>query len=80
MRLHWRLRPSGASEHYDEIDAIFSRKGAYRRFKDFLARVGALERWYAYENEAKEKRCASGARKTGSTWPGERRTLRSVSI
>ena len=41
--------------HYDEIAAIFSRKGAYRRFKDFLVRVGALENWYAYEAKAKEK-------------------------
>ncbi len=41
--------------HYDEIAAIFSRKGAYRRFKDFLSRVGALEDWYAYEAEAREK-------------------------
>ncbi len=42
-------------KHYDEIAAIFSRKGAYRRFKDFLVRVGALESWYEYEAEAKEK-------------------------
>ncbi len=43
------------NDRYDEIADIFSRKGAYRRFKDFLIRVGALERWYAYESEAKEK-------------------------
>jgi Uncharacterised protein family (UPF0158) len=41
-------------DRYDDIAAIFSRKGAYRRFKDFLIRVGALEDWYAYEAEAKE--------------------------
>jgi hypothetical protein len=30
-------------EHYDNVEAIFSRKGAYRRFKDFLIHVGALD-------------------------------------
>lgn len=41
--------------HYDEVAAIFSRKGAYGRFKDFLIRVGALDSWYEYENAAREK-------------------------
>ena len=50
-----RFAADELNDRYDEIAAIFSRKGAYRRFKDFLIRVGALERWYAYENEAKEK-------------------------
>ena len=42
-------------DHFDEIYRIFSRKGAYRRFKDFLQRIGRLEGWYAYENAATEK-------------------------
>ena len=42
-------------ERYDEIADIFRRKGGYRRFKDFLHRIGALDAWYAYENEATEK-------------------------
>ena len=50
-----RFAAERLDEHYDEIAAIFSRKGAYRRFKDFLIRIGALEDWYAYEAEAKEK-------------------------
>jgi hypothetical protein len=50
-----RFAAERLDEHYDEIDAIFSRKDAYRRFKDFLIRVGALDAWYEYENEAKEK-------------------------
>jgi hypothetical protein len=50
-----RFAADELDQHYDEIAAIFSRKGAYRRFKDFLARVGVLDRWYAYESEAKEK-------------------------
>ncbi len=50
-----RFAAEQLDEHYDEIAAIFSRKGAFRRFKDFLLRVGVLESWYAYESEAKEK-------------------------
>src|SRR5215469_3955560 len=33
-------------DDYDEVRHIFSRKGAYRRYKDLLMRRGALERWY----------------------------------
>jgi hypothetical protein len=50
-----RFAAERLDDHYDEIAAIFSRKGAYRRFKDLLIRVGALDSWYAYEGEAKEK-------------------------
>jgi hypothetical protein len=39
---------------YDEVRRIFSRKGAYRRFKDFLVRRGALDRWHDFSNKAEE--------------------------
>lgn len=35
----------------DEVRAIFSRKGAYRRYKNFLIDHGMLDQWHAYENE-----------------------------
>jgi len=38
----------------DEVQLIFSRKGAYARFKDLLVRRGALDRWYAFEEKAEE--------------------------
>ena len=41
-------------EDYDEIRRIFSRRGAYRRYKDLLAQRGALERWYDFSNKAEE--------------------------
>ncbi len=50
-----RFAAERLDDRYDEVADIFSRKGAYRRFKDFLGRVGALESWYEYQNEAKEK-------------------------
>jgi hypothetical protein len=42
-------------DHYDEIDGIFSRKGAYRRFKDYLRQIDRLDEWHAYEEAAAEK-------------------------
>ncbi len=37
---------------FDEVRAIFSRRGAYPKFKALLARRGATDRWHAFENEA----------------------------
>jgi hypothetical protein len=54
-RLVMRFAAEEFADHYDDVAAIFSRSGAYRRFKDLLTREGALERWYAFEAAAKEK-------------------------
>lgn len=44
-----------ASEHmpddYNQIRDIFSRKGAYARYKRFLENRGLLDTWYQYEDE-----------------------------
>lgn len=34
---------------------IFSRKGAYSRFKQLLQATGTLDKWYAFEERATEK-------------------------
>lgn len=39
---------------FDEVRRIFSRKGAYARFKDLLVRRNELERWYEFEAKAEE--------------------------
>ncbi len=39
---------------YDRVWQIFGRRGAYRRFKDFLESKGLLERWYDFENQREE--------------------------
>lgn len=54
-RLVMRFADEVLPDHADEIGDIFSRKGAYRRFEDFLARIHALERWYEFENAETEK-------------------------
>ncbi len=38
-------------EEFDYVRGIFSRSGAYRRFKDFLARRGLLHKWYDFEEK-----------------------------
>ena len=35
----------------DEVRRIFTRKGAYARFKDLLDRRGALDHWYDFEKK-----------------------------
>lgn len=42
-------------EQYDAVDRIFSRRGAYGRFKDLLEGLDKLEAWYKYEEEATRK-------------------------
>jgi hypothetical protein len=38
-------------DDYDEVHDIFRRRGAYRRFKDFLENKDLLDAWHEYENE-----------------------------
>ncbi|MDJ0818752.1 MAG: UPF0158 family protein [Desulfobacterales bacterium] len=38
----------------DELDRIydfFRSRGAYSRYKDYLSRIGLLDKWYKFENE-----------------------------
>src|SRR6516162_2541514 len=53
-------------DDYDEVRHIFSRRGAYRRYKELLVRRGALERWYDSRTSPRRRLCGSGARRTGS--------------
>ncbi|MEH2530059.1 hypothetical protein V1277_003566 [Bradyrhizobium sp. AZCC 1588] len=41
-------------EQYDEIRRMFSKRGAYERFKGLLQRRKALDRWFEFENRATE--------------------------
>jgi hypothetical protein len=47
---------------FDRIRDIFRRKGAYRRYKDFLEERGFLKKWYDFEStrqtETLRKWCA----------------------
>jgi hypothetical protein len=41
-------------DDFDEVQRIFSRRGAYARFKDLLVRRGTLDQWYEFESKAEE--------------------------
>ncbi len=54
-----RLVLDFAHEHLpsdvDEVRRIFSKKGAYARFKDLLQRKGALDQWHDFQAKAEER-------------------------
>lgn len=54
-----------------EVQAIFSRKGAYPRFKCLLQAKGSLERWYAYEERAVEAAMCRWCDEVGLTWTSD---------
>jgi len=39
---------------FDDVRQIFSRRGAYARFKNLLDRRGMLYQWYAFDAEAEK--------------------------
>lgn len=42
------------SEDFDEVRYMFSRRGAYKKFRALLIRRNVLERWYDFESKATE--------------------------
>jgi hypothetical protein len=54
-RLVMRFAHEAAPDHADEIRRIFSRRGAYARFKSYLAGIGQLKRWCEYEDAETKK-------------------------
>jgi len=40
---------------YERVQQIFRKRGAYRRFKDFLESKGLLDRWHDFENRRQEQ-------------------------
>jgi hypothetical protein len=51
-RLVFRFAEHHLPDDYDEVRDMFRSRGAYRRFRELLARRNALDAWYAYENQA----------------------------
>ena len=39
-------------DDFDEVRYMFSRKGAYRKFRALLIRRNVLDRWYEFEFES----------------------------
>jgi hypothetical protein len=55
QRLVMRFTREELPNRYTKVVEIFSRRGAYRRFKDLLEHEGALDKWFEFENAAQEK-------------------------
>jgi hypothetical protein len=62
-RLALRFAEEHLPDDYRDVEAFFHRRGAYARFKDLLARRGALDHWCAYSEAAEQaaRRYRSGA-------------------
>ena len=42
-------------DDYERVRQMFRKRGAYGRFKHFLASKGLLQNWYDFENQREEK-------------------------
>ena len=52
---------------YDQVDAIFRRKGAYSRYKELLDRDDLLEEWYKFEQSVTRETLCEWAEDEGFT-------------
>ena len=64
-RLVFRFVDSCAPDHYGRVRDMFGSRGAYARYKEFLASKGLLEKWYAYEADAQERALRDWAGESG---------------
>jgi hypothetical protein len=49
----------------DHVRSIFSRQGAYARFKDLLRHRGAVDRWHTFEAKAETEALRAWCRESG---------------
>lgn len=42
-------------DDFDDVRDVFSKRGAYAKFKTLLARRGAIDHWHAFEAKATER-------------------------
>src|ERR1017187_3047896 len=42
-------------DDFDEVRYMFSKRGAYKKFRALLIRRSALDRWYDFESKARER-------------------------
>jgi hypothetical protein len=50
--LVFRFVEQSMPDDYDRVRSFFRKRGAYARFKDFLAERNHLEEWYQFETKA----------------------------
>jgi hypothetical protein len=42
-------------DDFDDVRYMFSKRGAYKKFRALLIRINALDRWYDFESKATER-------------------------
>ena len=67
QRLVRRFAAQSLPDKYDQIAAIFSRKGAYSRYKGLLSKCGKLDEWYKFEESATRNALSEWAKNEGFT-------------
>jgi hypothetical protein len=55
VALALRFTADEVPDQYGRVDEFFRHRGAYARFKDFLAGQGLLDKWYSFEAECTER-------------------------
>lgn len=55
QRLVWRFVEREIPGLYNKVQSIFSRRGAYSRYKSFLEQFGLLDKWYDFENSENKR-------------------------
>jgi len=55
QRLVFDFAEQHLADDLDRVQQIFSRRGAYRRFKDFLEQKNLLQDWYDFESQREEE-------------------------
>jgi len=55
QRLVFEFVETQMPDELDRVRQIFSYRGAYRRFKDFLECRGLLQSWHDFENQREEE-------------------------
>ena len=63
--LAFRFAEHHLPNHYETVRGFFHRRGAYALFKDLLHRLGRLEDWYRFENDAIEQALTDWCRDNG---------------
>jgi hypothetical protein len=72
-RLVLKFAAEFLADEYDYVRQIFSRRGAYARFKDLLDRHGKLQQWHDYEDRAKKEALREWCQdnEIEIDWPGD---------
>ena len=61
-RLVFDFAEQHLADELDSVQQIFSHRGAYRRFKDFLERKDLLQSWYDFASQREEEALREWAR------------------